>query len=86
MSRRNKILRRFLIKPADFTFKEMVSRLKGFGYKEMRTGATAGSRLAFINRASGHMVRLHKPHPGKVLKRYQLDFLEEELRAKGLLK
>jgi hypothetical protein len=85
MSRRNKILRRFLTKPVDFTFDEMSRLLKDFGYKEIRTGKTAGSRLAFVNRASGHIIRLHKPHPGNALKRYQLDFLEEELRAKGKL-
>ena len=86
MSRRNKILRRFLTKPADFTFDEMSRLLKGFGYEEIRTGKTAGSRMAFISKTSGHIIRLHKPHPGNVLKKYQLDFLEEELRAKGILK
>ena len=86
MSRRNKILRRFLTKPADFTFDEMNRLLKGFGYEEIRTGKTAGSRVAFISQTSGHIIRLHKPHPDNVLKKYQLDFLEEELRAKGILK
>jgi len=86
MSRWNKILRRFLTKPTDFSFDEMSKLLKGFGYKEIKTGKTAGSRLAFINKTSGHIIRLHKPHPGNALKKYQLDFLEEELRAKGMLK
>jgi hypothetical protein len=86
MSRRNKILQRFLAKSADFSFNEMSKLLKGFGYEEIKAGKTAGSRLAFINRRSGHIIRLHKPHPGNALKRYQLDFLEEELRAKGTFK
>jgi hypothetical protein len=85
MSRKNKLLRRFLSKPANFTFDEMSTLLKGFGYERMRTGKTAGSRAAFINKASGHLIRLHRPHPSHVLKRYQMDFIEEALRAKGLI-
>jgi hypothetical protein len=86
MSQQNKLWQRFLSKPTDFTFNEMKRLLAASGYREIRTGRTAGSRVAFFNKASGHIIRLHKPHPRSVLKRYQLDFLEEELRAKGILK
>jgi hypothetical protein len=85
MSRRDKLLRRFLKKPADFSFDEMSRLLKGFGYEEVKSGKTSGSRVAFISRTSGHIVRLHKPHPGNVLKRYQMDLVEETLRAKGII-
>lgn len=85
MSRKNKLLRRFLAKPADFTFEEMSTLLKGFGYERERTGKTAGSRVAFVNRTSGHLIRLHRPHPNHVLKRYQMELIEEALRAKGLI-
>ena len=85
MSRRDKLLRRFLAKPADFTFTEMSTLLKGFGYEKVRTGKTSGSRVAFINRTSGHLIRLHRPHPGQTLKKYQMDLIEEALRAKGLV-
>jgi len=85
MSRRDKILRRFLSKPADFTSDEMRRLLKDFGYEEKRTGKTAGSRLAYIHRESGHIIRLHRPHPGNVMKRYQLDLVGEALKAKGKL-
>ena len=30
-------------------------------------------------------IKLHKPHPGNILKRYQLDFIEAELKWKGLI-
>lgn len=86
MSRRDKLLRRFLAKPTDFVFDEMSTLLEGFGYDEIRSGKTAGSRVAFVNRTSGHIIRLHKPHPGKIMKRYQLNLVEEALRAKGLVK
>jgi hypothetical protein len=29
---------------------------------------------------------LHRPHPQPDMKRYQLDFVEEELKIRGLLK
>jgi predicted RNA binding protein YcfA (HicA-like mRNA interferase family) len=86
MSRRTKALARFLSKPADFTYDEMIGLLKGFGYKEIKTGRSSGSRVAFVHPESGHIIRLHRPHPEHILKRYQLDFLEETLKAKGLLK
>lgn len=85
MSRSHKLLKRFLSRPADFTLDEMRRLLKGFGYREIKSGKTAGSRVAFIRRESGHIIRLHKPHPVRILKRYQLDLLEEELRAKGII-
>jgi hypothetical protein len=86
MSRRDKLLDRFLAKPTDFGYDEMTRLLKGFGYEEIRSGRTAGSRVAFINEASGHIIRLHRPHPQGILKRYQLEWVEESLRAKGLIK
>jgi len=85
MSRKGKLLRRFLSKPADFRFDEMNTLLRGFGYEKMGSGKTAGSRTAFIHKASGHIIRLHKPHGSGNLKRYQMDLVEEDLRVKGLI-
>lgn len=86
MSRRDKLLRRFLARPSDFGFDEMSALLQSFGYKEIKAGKTGGSRVAFMNRTSGHIIRLHKPHPGNIMKRYQLNLVDEALRAKGLIK
>ncbi len=50
-----------------------------FGYQEVRTGKTAGSRVAFIHSETQHIIKLHRPHPRPVLKRcqlYQLDYHE----------
>jgi hypothetical protein len=85
MSRRDKLKRRFLTRPADFTYDEMRKLLNGFGYEEMKTGKTAGSRAAFINKTSRHIIRLHRPHPGNVMKKYQMELVEEALRAKGMI-
>jgi hypothetical protein len=85
MSRHKKLIKRFLAKPSDFTYDELVTLLKAFGYREVKAGKTAGSRVAFFNQESQNIIRLHRPHPGNVLKRYQLDDVERELRRKGLL-
>jgi len=85
MSRRDKLLRRFLTRPADFTFDELSRLLNGFGYEEIKSGKTSGSRVAFINKPSGHIIRLHRPHPGNVMKKYQMDLVEETLKAKGII-
>jgi len=79
MSKHEKIIRRFLSKPKDFSYKELKSLLHGFGYMEVKTGRTSGSTVAFYNAETQHLIRLHKPHPKNILKRYQLDYIEHEL-------
>jgi hypothetical protein len=86
VSRHQKLLKRFLERPKDFSFGELESLLAGFGYKAVKTGKTAGSRVAFINEDTKHIIRLHRPHPNNVLKTYQLVDLEQELRAKGFIR
>ena len=85
MSRRDKLKRRFLTRPADFTYDVMSRLLKDFGYDKIRTGKTAGSRIAYINKMNSHVIRLHRPHPGNIMKKYQMELVEEALRAKGMI-
>ena len=86
MTQFQKLNERFLAKPKDFTFIEMKKLLEGLGYREIQTGKTSGSRAAFIHKNTRHIIRLHRPHPQPNMKRYQLDFVEEELKLRGLLK
>jgi hypothetical protein len=74
------------LKPKDYTFDEMKKLLTGLGYREIRSGKTLVSRVAFFHEGKKHLIRLHKPHPSKILKRYQLDLVEKELRKKEILK
>jgi hypothetical protein len=85
MRKAKKLIERFSLKPNDFTYDELKILLKSFGYEEAKTGKTAGARAAFINRANRHIIRLHKPHPGNILKHYQLNSIEEELKRKGVI-
>ena len=86
MSKTEKLLNRFLSHPADFTYNELKRLMHAFGYKESRSGKTSGSQVAFINSATQHIIRLQKPHPTPVLKKYQIKHAENELRRKGVIK
>ena len=73
MSQEEKLIKRLLSKPSDFTYDELRKLLGKLGYKESQSGKTSGSRVAFCNDISGHIIRLHKPHPSNVLKQYQIE-------------
>ena len=80
MSRRQKLIERLKSKPRDFTFSEMESLLFSLGFAKSNAGKTSGSRVKY--RMNGIEIRVHKPHPGNLLKPYQvnqiLDTLEQE--------
>ncbi|MGE3920446.1 MAG: type II toxin-antitoxin system HicA family toxin [Gammaproteobacteria bacterium] len=84
MTKANKLLTRLLSKPKDFTWAELVKVLSDFGYKEVSTGKTAGSRARFTHN-SLPPITLHKPHPKPILKRYQLEQVIELLKQEKVL-
>jgi len=84
LSRRKKIIDRFLSRSSDFTWQELINLLTGFGYKLAKAGKTGGSRVKFMHETLPPII-LHKPHPTLVLKKYQLEQIEEILRAEGLI-
>mgnify|MGYP003415112408 FL=1 len=85
MSRFEKLLKRFLSKPKDFSYDELTRLLASLGYEKVGTGKTAGTRVAFVNPETRHIIKLHRPHQRPELKRYQLDDIEETLRNKGVI-
>jgi hypothetical protein len=85
MSKEEKLVKRLLAKPNDFTYNELRSLLTHLGYVESQSGKKSGSRVAFINDNDKHIIRLHKPHPGNELKKYQIEQLIEELKARSLI-
>jgi len=84
MARRDKLLLRFLSKPKDFTWQELVALLEGLGYSRAGGGKSGGSRVRFVH-ANHPPISLHRPHPRPVLKRYQVEQIEEVLRGEGLI-
>lgn len=85
MAQIEKLIARLLSRPADFTWEELVKVLRHFGYIELKKGKTGGSRRKFAD-ANKHLINLHKPHPGNILKRYQLDLVVAALKERGVLK
>jgi hypothetical protein len=73
-----------LLGPSDFTWQELVGLLTGFGYALAKSGKTGDSRGKFMHETLPPII-LHKPHPTSVLKKYQLEQIEETLRGEGLI-
>jgi hypothetical protein len=84
MSKKEKLIRRLLSRPTDFSFDELTTLLGSFGYTLETTGKTSGSRTMFTNE-DGDYIRLHKPHPRNILKLYQVDDIVSTLSERGLL-
>ncbi len=82
MTKAEKLINRFLSRPNDFTYNELRRLLSSFGYKEQQG---SGSRVVFSNERIKHNIKLHKPHPGNILKMYQIDLIIKELISNGLL-
>lgn len=78
MSRKDKLIKRFLSMPSDFHYVEMVRLLKYYEFYEVSKGKTSGSRVKFENK-NGVPIMLHKPHPGGLMKMYQMKQIKEVL-------
>ena len=85
MSKKDKLVDRLLQKPSDFKYDEVRTLLGRMGYREDNRGRASGSRVAFVNSETKHIISLHKPHPGNSLKKYQIDQSIEELKNQGVI-
>ena len=86
MSSHEKLLDRFLRLPKDFTWSELESLLRKYGYIQNNKGKTSGSRVSFENENSDIKLDLHKPHPRDILKPYQMKDTLEFLKRIGVVK
>ena len=84
MSTKEKLLRRLLSMPSDFTFSETVTLLRSFGFTLENKGKTSGSRVIFTNE-NGVFIFLHRPHPDNCLKRYQIKQILDVLTSEELI-
>lgn len=78
MSKKEKLIARFLSMPSDFHYDEMVKLVGYFGFIEVKKGKTSGSRVKFMSE-EGVPMMMHKPHPTGIMKRYQLKQVKEVL-------
>lgn len=80
MSKLEKELERLESRPKDYTYDEARSLLNKLGFVENNKGRTSGSRVEFRNYEINKKVELHKPHPSKILKGYQVKDLFNSLK------
>jgi hypothetical protein len=85
MSKLDKIIAKLLNPGSTITFQELEYLLKKLGYTEKKTGKTSGSRKAYVNYKSKHIIRIHKPHPGNELKKYAKLYIVNELKRQNLI-
>lgn len=85
MSQKQKLLARLISNPKDFTIDDATTLLESFGFRLSNKGKTSGSRIMFENTDTKSGIRLHRPHPGKVLHNYQIKQLVDFLTQEGLL-
>jgi hypothetical protein len=85
MAKKEKLLQRLLFIPRDFTWDELVMLLHYFGFKELKTGKTGGSKRKFVDERM-NVINLHKPHPGKIVKTYKIRSIIERLEECGYIK
>jgi hypothetical protein len=85
VSKKEKLLKRFLSKPKDFSWDELATLLGDFGYESAKGGKTGGSRARFVNDSLGVVITMHKPHSPRVLKGYQIDQIINHLTEHGFL-
>ena len=84
MSQKEKLIEKLKSLPKDFTFDDADALLKYLEYTRSDKGKTSGSRVMFF-RDGFPPILMHKPHPQKELKAYQVKQLLETLKQEGLL-
>ena len=84
MSKKEKLIKRLLARPKDFTFDELVTLLGHLGYQLDTKGKTSGSAVKFKNQ-NNDAIWQHRPHPGNTLKAYQVKDVIEALTERELL-
>lgn len=84
MSKKEKLLERLLSVPKDFTWEELTKVLNSFGYEEVKTGKTGGSRRRFVDKRKS-IITLHKPHPENRVKEYAIRDVIAKLKEEGYI-
>ncbi len=65
-----------------FPWSELVALMAMLGYQQQEM---AGSRVRFYNNLTGHMLRLHRPHPENTIKGGALKAVRHALKQEGYL-
>ena len=85
MDKFDRIVRKIITGSGTLTYNELAFILKRLNYRQIKSGKTSGSRVAFYNESLNDIIRLHKPHPGNELKHYQIKLIRSHLELKKLI-
>ena len=81
MSQKDKRLRRFLERPKDYKWSELVNFMNDMGFDLI----PSGKGFKFKHRETGLKLNSHRPHPGNEIKSYCFSQIQEKLEDAGLL-
>lgn len=84
MGKKEKLIKELKKRPKTFAYSDAESLLNYLNFVRSDKGRTSGSRVMFTNEAHGSIL-LHKPHPQKDLKSYQIKQLADYLEQEGLI-
>ncbi|MCF0069043.1 type II toxin-antitoxin system HicA family toxin [Dyadobacter sp. CY261] len=79
------MIARFLCRPKDLIWQELVLFLRFYGYKELPPGKTGGSRIKLCDRQK-RIISWHKPHPTPIVKLYVIEQVITTLKENGQIK
>ncbi|TRC78544.1 type II toxin-antitoxin system HicA family toxin [Mesorhizobium sp. WSM4310] len=77
MARLEKLKLEFKACDGPYSYRDTVTLLRGLGYTETSTGG--GSRRRFVRKDTGHIIRLHEPHPGNEIPPYMVRQIRDSL-------
>lgn len=85
MTKIDKLIKRLLKVPSDFTYDELEKVFRSFGFSVGTKGKTSGSRVEFVSTELNVKFYLHKPHPQNTVKPYVIKQAIEFLNNLDLL-
>jgi hypothetical protein len=85
MTKKVKLLERFLSIPKDFTFDEHTTLLLSMGFEIENKGKTSGSRVAFVHVDFNKHILIHKPHPSRIINSVYLKNIIIDLTLKQII-
>lgn len=84
MGQIDKLIKKLKERPNTFLYSDAELILKYLKFQKSNKGKTSGSRVIFVSDQHGSIM-LHKPHPQKELKSYQVKQLADQLEQEGLI-
>lgn len=85
VSKKEKLIKRLLSLPTDFTFEELERLLSYFGFIRDNAGRTSGSEVRYYAERYDKRIVIHRPHPRPVIPVYQLKKIIRDLKQEGFI-